>query len=374
MSHKKGFSRLTEHMQEWIIGLPDDEEMQRLLEARISVEEADFLADFPFFPHTVDQLAEKFGTTVDEFCAKCDPLAGKGLIFRHESRNTIRYALNESMFMFYRSPFWAGKDDAKTKELARLSNRYFNPTYGREFGRIQTTGLRAIPVHRTIEDPRQIQPYEDVIQVVEKEDYICVAHCPCRQRMNLDPDSSSCEHETLNCLHFGRLARYMVKQEMGQKISPEETKEILDAAAEAGLVHGITGHKAAPDSICNCCSCCCLYLQSVHVLGLHGHQRSNYVASVKAKTCKGCGLCEKRCPMDAVRMEISDEAENETGEVAAVDTEKCIGCGVCAHKCPTQSMVLVHREGEEDFPETEREMAQRMARERGRNAFGLAGR
>ena len=94
------------------------------------------------------------------------------------------------MFMLYRSPFWAGRDDEKTKKLARLSNRYFYPTYGQEFGRIQTTGLRAIPLNRTIEDPRQIQPYEDVIQVVENEDYICVAHCPCRQRMNLAGSNS----------------------------------------------------------------------------------------------------------------------------------------------------------------------------------------
>ena len=66
MPHKRGFSRLIEHMQNWIIGLPDAEEMQQLLEARITIEEAEFLADFPFFPHTVEPLAEKFGVPPKE--------------------------------------------------------------------------------------------------------------------------------------------------------------------------------------------------------------------------------------------------------------------------------------------------------------------
>jgi len=369
MKQKNQYSRLAKHMQSWIIGLPDHEEVMPLLEARLTSEEAGFLADFPFFPQTIEQLAEKFSTTTDELSARLDPMARKGLVFRHESRKTVRYALNESMFMLYRSPFWSGRDDEETRNLARLSNRYFYPIFGTEFGAHPTTGLRAIPIDRTIEDPRQVQPFEDVVQVLEQEDYFCVAHCPCRQRKNLDPDSHSCKHETLNCLHFGRLARYMVQQDMGKEISIEETREILEAAADAGLVHAISTHLTAPDSICNCCSCCCIYLQSAHVLQLHGHQRSNYVASIEAQTCKGCGLCVERCPMEALRLEDSPEANNKTGKASVIDPEKCIGCGVCSHKCPTQSISLLHREGEEDFPETEREMAVQMGKERGMNLF-----
>ena len=93
-----------------------------------------------------------------------------------------------------------------------LSNRYYFEGYGQEFGSYPTMGLRTIPVNKTIPDTRQIKAYEDVVRVVEEEDFFCVAHCPCRERKNLDPDSLSCQHETLNCLHFGRLARYMVKR------------------------------------------------------------------------------------------------------------------------------------------------------------------
>jgi len=47
--------------------------------------------------------------------------------------------------------------------------------------------------------------------------------------------------------------------------------------------------------------------------------------------------------------------------------EKCIGCGVCVHKCPKDALYLIHREGEQDYPEDPRETATRMLSERGHN-------
>jgi formate hydrogenlyase subunit 6/NADH:ubiquinone oxidoreductase subunit I len=371
MDEQNAYDRLIAHMRDWIIGMPDTAELRALLKERLSPEEAGFLAGLPLLPHTAEQLADARGCSVEALTARLDPLAGKGVVFRHESRGTVRYALNESMFMLFRSPFWAGRDDAHTRRLAKLSNRYFHPVYGREFGRIPTTGLRALPVQRTIADPRRIAPFEDIVQVLAAEEFICVAHCPCRQRNNLDPDATPCAHETLNCLHFGRLARYMVQQGMGRPIGHRAAEDLLAAAADAGLVHGISGHAAAPDSICNCCSCCCIYLQSVHLLGLNGHQRSNYFAQVQAQSCTGCGKCAERCPMQAVRLAASAAAANKSGKISVVDSGRCIGCGVCSHKCPTRSVTLTRRPASEDFPATEREMARRMARERGRAARGL---
>ena len=369
MDKENSYTRFIDHMRTFLIGLPESDVLMPLLEARLTPEEADFLADLPFLPYTIEQLAEKFEMPADELSEKLDPLAGRGIVFRHESKETVRYALNDSMFNFYRSPFWAGKKDEGSRKLAVLANRYFDKSYGREFAAYPTMGLRAIPINKTVKDTREIKPFEDVVQVVEREDYACVAHCPCRQRKNLDPDTPSCRHETLNCLHFGRLARYMVKQGMGKEISKEETIEILNTAADNGLVHGISVNKTGIDSICNCCSCCCMFVESVHVLGLRGHHPSNYIVSVTEETCKGCGLCQDRCPTHALRLEDSPEARNKTGKAPVLQKERCIGCGVCAHKCPTRSLTLVQREYEQDYPENLRELATRMGEERGRNPF-----
>jgi ferredoxin len=78
--------------------------------------------------------------------------------------------------------------------------------------------------------------------------------------------------------------------------------------------------------------------------------------------------------MKAVRLEPSSESSNKSGTAPVVDRDRCIGCGVCAHKCPTQSIRLVPRPEKEYFPFTEREMAERMAEERGINPFGDAAR
>jgi electron transport complex protein RnfB len=364
---KKAYEQFIKHMHRFLIGLPDSKVLLPLLTRRISPEEADFLKEIPFLPHSIEELAQKFKIAATELSAKLDPLAERGLVFRHESKETVRYALNDSMFVFYRSPFWAGKNDQENRDLARLSNQYYLDGYGREFGAYPTMGLRALPIYQTIEDPRRIRPFEDVIGVVEREDFFCVAHCACRERKNLDPDSPCCKHEILNCLHFGRLARYMVQQGLGIKISREEAIRILDASADEGLVHGVSVNKTGIDTICNCCSCCCMFLESVHILNLKGHEPSNYILKNRSETCQGCGVCVQRCPMKALKLKTSPSAKNKTKKTAVLESDRCIGCGVCVHKCPSRSLFLIHRQEEMDYPENLRELAERMILERGKD-------
>lgn len=360
MSSDKRYERFIQHLRGWMFGMPEAEEVIPLLETRLTTEEAEFLADIPFFPHSIEQLTEKLGIPAAELSARLDPLARRGIVFRHESKDTVRYALNDSLFMFLRSPFWAGKTDETTRKLAVLGNKYFTNTYGVEFGKHPTMGLRAIPVEKTIKDTREIRPYEDVVKVIEQEDYFCTSTCPCRHRNNLDPDRTICKHETFNCLHFGRLARYMVQQGMGKEITREQAGQILRDAAEAGLVHGISNTQNGMDTICNCCSCCCLFFESMKVLQLNGIQASNYIVQIDTETCIGCGLCVERCPADA--LELMDT-------VSTLSPALCLGCGVCVYECPTESMSLVLREKDQDFPKNFREAAYRMEKERGRTTY-----
>ena len=85
---------------------------------------------------------------------------------------------------------------------------------------------------------------------------------------------------------------------------------------------------------------------------------SNYVVKVTAETCKACGLCAKRCPMDAIQFKVSAEATNKFGKAVKVDTDLCIGCGVCVHKCPTQSIMLERREEITSPPKTVHDLVQ----------------
>lgn len=101
---------------------------------------------------------------------------------------------------------------------------------------------------------------------------------------------------------------------------------------------------------------------------------SGYRLHINDATCVGCGLCMKRCPMEAIEMREAFEVKgrktlitregkgnqelvNKLGRVAGVNTELCIGCGVCAYKCPTQSLLLKQVESLEEPPKTVRDWA-----------------
>ena len=184
-------------------------------------------------------------------------------------------------------------------------------------------------------------PFENIASVVDRFEYYSVSSCPCRQRHNLDPQTQDCPHPMEVCLHFDDLGRYTVENGMGREITRKETLDILRKAADAGLVHAVSNWEDKPDTICNCCPDACMWFEAFHKLG-HGKSvdSSNYIVRIDASTCKGCGLCTKRCPMDALQLEVSPEAANKYAKAAVLNPERCIGCGVCVHKCPTQSLVL----------------------------------
>jgi NAD-dependent dihydropyrimidine dehydrogenase PreA subunit len=380
MSEKKAYKDLIDHFRNWILDLPDSEILMPMLELRFTPEEAKFLSRFPHRPHTVEELSEKYTIPADGLIEMMKPMMKEGFIYSVEGRSAVRYSLPDHLFSFYRMPGWKNVDDAFNRKLAPMINRYYIDHLGADFMGHPTKGLRAIPVKHTVKDTRQIIPYEDLMLYVDQEDYHTVSTCACRHRHNLDPDFETCKHETLNCLHFGRLGQYIVKNDMGKEITREETLEILAAAADAGLVHGISNTQMGMDTICSCCSCCCLLLEADVKLPpgeRMGHQRSNYILEINHDTCKACGLCAERCPVNALELRDKENApEPEEGKKlkpkdlkeVLYNPDLCIGCGVCAHKCPTQSLSLKRRgDAVEDIPKNMSDIAIRMMEERKRD-------
>ena len=46
--------------------------------------------------------------------------------------------------------------------------------------------------------------------------------------------------------------------------------------------------------------------------------------------CKGCGLCQRNCPVEAI--------EGEGRDIRVINQEKCIKCGTCISKCPFKAI------------------------------------
>ena len=356
---KKKYKNLIEHLRNWIIGLPNSKYLLPLLELRFTPEEAEFLSRVPFLPHTIEELSERLNISIEELKEKLNDFACRGIIFRAEGRTAVRYALRDSLFMIYRMPGWKGENDELNRKLAPLLNQYYTEVYGEEFLGHPTQGLRAIPINQTIKDPSTIMPYEDIVKVIDNFKYFTVATCACRLRKNLDPTFGTkyCEHETSNCLHFDLLGKYKIQNGIGREITKEETLEILKKAADAGLVHGVSNTMEKMDTICNCCSCCCLFLEKLAQFPeIVGHQRSNYIRDIDNEKCIGCGLCVKRCPMKALELE---------DKKVVFKPDLCIGCGVCVHKCPEEAIFLIKRDEEQTFPKDPREQVYLFLKERG---------
>jgi NAD-dependent dihydropyrimidine dehydrogenase PreA subunit len=369
---------LIEHTRDWLFDLPDSEILEPLLELRFTDDEGEFLPRFPHLPSTLEQLSARLEVPADALSEKMQPMIRKGLICEFEGKSGSRYSLTDPIFFFCRMPGWKGEDDEWNRKISPLINRYYIDHLGADFMGHPTKALRAIPIAQTIRDTRQVVPYEDVLEYVDREDYHAVSTCACKHRHNLDPAFAECKHETDVCLHFGKLGRYTVKHGMGKEISPEETLEILKNAADTGLVHGISNTKTGVDTICNCCSCCCLMLEPVKMPELRPgkHQRSNYLVARDEETCKACGLCQKRCPVNAIHLKDKEKAPKPVeGEIrkakdlkeVVYNPDSCIGCGVCAHKCPTGSLSLIRRTEEEHIPESMSDLGRRMLMERGRD-------
>jgi ferredoxin len=58
-------------------------------------------------------------------------------------------------------------------------------------------------------------------------------------------------------------------------------------------------------------------------------RRRRYAVAERSR-CTGCRLCERLCPVGAIRVTY----------VANIDVRRCTGCGICVQNCPQGAMRL----------------------------------
>jgi NAD-dependent dihydropyrimidine dehydrogenase PreA subunit len=199
---------------------------------------------------------------------------------------------------------------------------------------------RVVPIDAAIDRNKDaVLPTEEVNRIVDKFDTIAVTTCYCRHEKELLGEPCRVTKEKNNCLMFGKIAQFAMEHNFARPISKDDARRVLRESAKAGLVHKAIHVNLDPEreeeAICNCCKCCCGTFQIYYKGASPLHNLSAFMAAVDMDACTGCGLCEEKCPMEAIAI---------TEGIASITENKCIGCGVCASQCP-QEALHVHRTG-----------------------------
>jgi ferredoxin len=335
MRDGKLYEELAEHLDQGIVGSPKSPALIEILKILFPGEEAEVGRRLPMQDQSLPELRELFAERADSIQDILNRMVQHGTVFvSGRSEEERKYRLLPSVVGWAETPYWAGKDTEEARKLAPLWLKYHEEAYGAELAR-GIPAVRVVPISQTLRDSKEVLPYEALKDKVMEQSFCAVAKCPCRQIRRYV--GKGCDHSLENCLHFGDMGRFMVEQGLGREITREETLKILREANEEGLVHSADNLREGPISVlCNCCGCCCVFLDTKKRMGLHTISPSTYVARVDDDVCQACGTCEDRCPMEAIGP--GDE------DVSQVNEALCIGCGVCTTGCPNDAVDLRQRE------------------------------
>ena len=335
------YRELAAHLDKAIVGVPESPTLIKILEILFPGEEAEVGLKLTFESKSLAELEQVIPEKAGSLGEILTQMAKRGTVYTEQRPGRERtYRLLPSVVGFTETPFWAGTETAMTRALAPLWVKYYKETFGQELAR-GTQLIRVVPVSESLKDSSQVLPFDSLTERLDEVSFMAVAHCPCRQIKR--HVGEGCEHSLENCLHFGSMARYMVEQCMARQVTKEDVLQILEKANDEGLVHVCDNYQGRLSTICNCCSCCCVFLQTKLVDGLDSVSPSNYMAFVESDECVGCATCEERCPVGAIK--VGDD------ETAVVDESLCIGCGVCTPTCDTEAVALVVRSEVKPPPE-----------------------
>jgi NAD-dependent dihydropyrimidine dehydrogenase PreA subunit len=323
------YERLAKHLDDLPAGFPRTESgaEMRILRRLFTPKDAEFAMHLTLIPEEPRVIARRAKIPVKEAVRRLEEMEKKGLIFsvREENKPPLYMAAQ------YAVGFWEGQVNKLDPELVQTHEEYRDTFMAHGFWR-GAPQMRTIPVNKSISVENVVMPYERAEELIRTQKSFAVSNCLCRQGERII--GKGCDKPEESCLQFGMAADSVVRNGRGRAISMEEALAILQRAEEVGLVLQPNNAKD-PLFICTCCGCCCGVLKSLKRYAEPASMvASPFWASLNTETCKGCGVCTKRCQMEALRLDNKKSVLNEN---------RCIGCGLCVSTCPTHSLSLVRK-------------------------------
>lgn len=351
-------SQLRERLDKNPIGLPEHSSVYEVLSILFTEKEAKIGAKFPLGVVPIEDIENATGTDKDELHQILKGMMQKGLVVSTKKGGQVRYLLSPAFIGFFEFTFMRTSDSLPMKRLAELMDTYMNtPDFVHEFFSPGTSRTRAFTYSDVLPKVKsEILSFQEASEYIKKAGKGSLTKCYCRhEAWHLGKNCSAPIDDI--CMTLGDASDFVVEQGFARRASVDELLDTLKKAEDLGLVH--TGDNVLEQTtfLCNCCGCCCGLLRGItqhHVK--HAVTTTNFIAQPTLDECNGCGECERRCQIHAIRME---------GDYPVVDEEFCLGCGVCAHFCPNGAMKLVERQKKVIPPKTYKDLMVRLMEEKG---------
>jgi len=329
---KNIYRHLRKHLDSLPVGFPatiTGVEM-RILKKLFTPDEAVIALALTALSEPIQKIAERSSVSelpVPELEKRLEGMEKKGTVFSRIQDGKRLYSL---------VPYVVGMYEFQTKnlteELYRDTVSYFKQGYAVEYLTSTLPQMRVVPVEKSLAHLHSVATYDEIKRLIDEAgERIAVAECVCKKAHDLSGEPCKTTDRREVCIALRDYGDMVVRQGWGRPVSRNEAMKIMAEAEKDGLVIQ-TSNEREPQFICACCGCCCGILGMMKFFPRPADfAASNYSAVLDAKTCIGCGICVKRCAMDAI------EIKNKK---AALNSARCIGCGLCVPACKPGSLKL----------------------------------
>lgn len=351
MDEKASYKKLSLRLDSFPQGFPATESGAELvlLAHLFTPEEAEFASNLSLEARPLRDLAEKIGLGMTKCRGLIKSMGSKGLIRIGRGENGMEVALLPFVVGFFENQV-----NRMDEEFAQLYEAYYKEAFTTLLS-VEPQFHRVIPVNASIDADVEILPENDVVSLIKSKKAWAVLDCVCRKEQEIL--GNACGHPIRVCLTLSDSPGAFDGSSELDVLDLEGALNVLEQAAEAGLVHTVSNHKEDVYYVCNCCTCGCSLLRGIAEANIANVvARSAYYAEVDNDLCTGCGTCLEQCQFEAISV-------NEQAEVNAV---KCVGCGICAHGCPEDAISLLLREADAQpaIPESQQTWLKERARAR----------
>ena len=219
------------------------------------------------------------------------------------------------------------------KEFAQIYEQYVIEGGGEEVFSPRPGTQGVIPYRGSLRPEwLEREPHNDIDAHFQRHDRFLVIDCVCKKE-KVYCHGHSCDMPIKRCGFIGLPPTTPLSENV---LTREEASTLWDELEGMGtMVHtgfyGFTMGAESPQFVgaCQCCGCCCAFLNATRLAGLtETVQRSNYRVVKDYEKCRSCVECVRRCQFYAHTF------DKATDDKPVYDREKCVGCGACGQGCP----------------------------------------